>query len=104
MQNILFLNFGKTLKELRLQHGLTHQQLATQLGISKSVVSYYEQQERGPSPEILVKLAAIFHVSTDYLLGVDKQPPAENNFLDVTDLDPEDIVVLNSLINRLKNK
>lgn len=98
------LNFGKTLKELRMQHGLTQQQLAFQLGITKSVVSYYEQQERSPSPDILVKLASIFHVSTDYLLGLDKHSTPEKVYLDVTDLESEDITILNSLINHLRNK
>ena len=53
------LNFGNTLKELRTQNGMTQQQLATQIGVSKSVVSYYELQERTPSPEILLKLPSL---------------------------------------------
>lgn len=98
------LNFGKTLKELRLQHGLTQQQLALQLGITKSVVSYYELQERSPSPDILVKLASIFHVSTDYLLGLEKYPTPDKVYLDVSDLESDDITTLNLLITHLRNK
>ena len=93
------LNFGHTLKELRIQNGMTQQQLATQIGVSKSVVSYYELQERIPSPEILIKLASIFHVSSDYLLGIEK-----NNFLDVSGLEADDIAVLNSMIILLREK
>lgn len=93
------LNFGNTLKELRTQNGMTQQQLATQIGVSKSVVSYYELQERTPSPEILLKLASIFHVSSDYLLGIEK-----NNVLDVSGLEAEDIAVLNSMITLLRKK
>ncbi len=66
------LNFGNTLKRTPNSNGMTQQQLATQIGVSKSVVSYYELQERTPSPEILLKLASIFHVSSDYLLGIEK--------------------------------
>ncbi|MBD8918540.1 MAG: XRE family transcriptional regulator [Lachnospiraceae bacterium] len=98
------LNFGKTLKELRIQHGLTQQQLALQLGITKSVVSYYELQERSPSPDILVKLASIFHVSTDYLLGLEKCSTPDKIYLDVSDLESEDITTLNLLITHLRNK
>lgn len=98
------LNFGKTLKELRIQHGLTQQQLALQLGITKSVVSYYELQERSPSPDILVKLASIFHVSTDYLLGLEKTSTTEKIYLDVSDLESEDITILKLLITHLRNK
>lgn len=93
------LNFGNTLKELRTQNGMTQQQLATQIGVSKSVVSYYELQERTPSLEILLKLASIFHVSSDYLLGIEK-----NNVLDVSGLEAEDIAVLNSMITLLRKK
>ena len=66
------MDFGNKLKELRTQNGLTQQQLATQLGVTKSVVSFYERQERTPSPEVLRKMAAIFRVSTDFLLDIDR--------------------------------
>ena len=64
-------NFGEILKDLRKRAGLTQEQLGEQIGKSKSVVSFYELRERSPSPAILVKLASVFHVSTDYLLGVE---------------------------------
>ena len=92
-------DFGNTLKKLRLQAGLTQQQLADKLRVTKSVISYYELQERYPSPEVLMKLAAIFHVSTDYLLGID-----HSNTLDLTGLTEEDIVILRQLIELLKLK
>lgn len=62
------MDFGAKLKELRTQAGLTQQQLGNQIGLSKTVISYYELHERTPSPEVLIKLAAVFHVSADYLL------------------------------------
>ena len=65
-------DFGSKLKTLRLQAGLTQKQLAEQIGVTKSVVSFYELRERTPSPEILIKLTAVFHVSADYLLGIEK--------------------------------
>ena len=66
------MDFGNKLKELRMQNGLTQQQLATQLGVTKSVISFYERQERTPSPEVLRKMAAIFRVSSDFLLDIDR--------------------------------
>lgn len=78
---------------------MTQQQLAAQIGVSKSVISYYELQERIPSPEILLKLASVFHVSTDYLLGV-----SNDKVLDVSGLDEEDIAVLSSLVSLLRKK
>ena len=93
------MDFGTRLKILRKQAGLTQQQLATQLGITKSVVSFYELQERSPSPEVLIKLASIFHVSADYLLGLDARET-----IDVSDLDEKDIQAVRTIVERLRDK
>ena len=69
--SVVAVDFGQRLKELRVQAGMTQLQLAQRMGVTKSVVSFYELQERTPSPDILVKLSGIFKVSTDYLLGLD---------------------------------
>ncbi|MDE6969086.1 MAG: helix-turn-helix domain-containing protein [Eubacterium sp.] len=92
-------NFGEILKDLRKRAGLTQEQLGEQIGKSKSVVSFYELRERSPSPAILVKLASVFHVSTDYLLGVD---PSRR--LDVSELSEEDITVITLMIDLLRKK
>lgn len=92
-------DFGITLKKLRLQEGLTQQQLADKLGVTKSVVSYYELQERYPSPEVLTKLAFIFHVTTDYLLGL-----SQAETVDLAGLDEDDIVTVKRLISSLRAK
>lgn len=93
-------DFGKTLKELRQKSGMTQKQLAERIWTSKATVSYYEQSLRSPSPEILVKLARVFHVSTDYLLGLDEKKQT----LDVTDLTEEDIRLLEHTIELLRKK
>ena len=63
-------DFGKKLKELRINAKLTQAQLGELIGVTKSVISFYELQERSPSPDVLIKLSQVFHVSTDYLLGL----------------------------------
>ena len=93
-------DFGTTLKELRMKSGLTQKQLADKLWLSKATVSYYEQSLRCPSPEILVKLSAVFHVTTDYLLGIEDKKQT----LDVTDLTDEDIQFLENAIELLRKK
>lgn len=93
-------NFGAVLKRLRRQAGMTQKQLAEKLGITKSVVSYYELSERAPSAEILVKIARIFHVTTDYLLGLED----EGKNVCVDGLFPEDIELMNSVITALQKK
>ena len=92
-------DFGLKLKELRKQSGMTQQQLADKLGITKSVVSYYELSERTPSPEVLKDIALIFRVSTDYLLGIER-----NKTIDVSDLSDDDIKLLLVTIDTLRGK
>ena len=92
-------DFGENLKALRQKAGLTQKQLAERLWISKATVSYYEQSLRCPSPEILIKLSKIFHVSTDFLLGLEDKKQT----LDVTDLSVEDINLLEDIIKRLRD-
>ena len=91
------MDFGNKLKELRMQNGLTQQQLATQLGVTKSVISFYERQERTPSPEVLRKMASVFRVSTDFLLDIDS-----TKRLDVSDLDDDDIQLVSLLVDTLR--
>ena len=63
-------NMGNKLKTLRTQKKLTQKQVADRIGLAISAVSSYEADTRYPSYEVLVKLARIYHVSTDYLLGM----------------------------------
>ena len=94
-------NFGEILKTLRTESNMTQQMLADRLGVTKSVISYYELQERSPSPDILIKLTAIFHVSADYLLGIGK---SSADILDVSGLTEEDIRFLRECIEHLRKK
>mgnify|MGYP002950378647 FL=1 len=87
--SVVAVDFGQRLKELRVQAGMTQLQLAQRMGVTKSVVSFYELQERTPSPDILVKLSGIFKVSTDYLLGLD---PRET--IDISGLSREDLSLI----------
>ena len=93
-------DFGRKLKELRRESGLTQKQLADRLWLKKSTVSYYEQSVHYPSPEIIVKLAGIFHVTTDYLLGIEQKKQT----IDVTDLTDEDIEFLENAVKILRRK
>lgn len=61
--------FPEILKELREKKGFTQKQLSEALYLSKTAVSQYENGTHTPSIETLIKLADIFDVSIDYLLG-----------------------------------
>ena len=62
--------FGKRLKELRKANGYTIEQFAEAVGISKSTVGYYENNNRMPDIEILSRIADVLNVSADYLTGI----------------------------------
>ena len=64
--------FNKRLRETRMKCGLTQQKMADELKITLNAYQKYEQAERSPSLDCLVKIADIFEVSTDYLLCRDK--------------------------------
>ncbi|GAA3411233.1 hypothetical protein GCM10020370_58600 [Paenibacillus hodogayensis] len=77
---------GKQLRELRKEHKMIQEQLATILNLAKSTISQYENNVNEPDLKTLVKLADLFEVSTDYLLGrslvrtiPDTEVPKPNN-------------------------
>ncbi|MEQ7298043.1 helix-turn-helix domain-containing protein [Enterococcus avium] len=61
--------FGQKLQYLRKEANKTQQQIATELGISRAAYSHFENDRNEPDSETLVKLANIFNVTIDYLLG-----------------------------------
>ena len=93
------MNFGERLKQLRKTHNLTQQQLATRLNVAKSIISYYENGERFPSNDVLIKISKSFHVSVDYLLGINM-----SKTIDVSDLTDEEIEALQIVADAFRNK
>lgn len=86
------MNFGNRLKTLRIKKKLTQQQLADLLGLTKSVISAYENGLRYPAYDVLIKIARIFKVSTDFLLGVEIKREIDTSVL--TDEQVEALIVL----------
>ncbi len=64
---------GDILRELREEKELTQNELGKFLNVSRQAVSSYESEETEPSINNLIKLATIFNVSLDYLLGRTKE-------------------------------
>lgn len=75
---------GEKLKQLRIGKNLNQDQLGEIMGLAVSTISNYETDKRCPSLEVLIKYARFFHVSADYLLGLERQ-----DYLDISDLDDE---------------
>lgn len=93
--------FGERVKQLRRSAGMTQGQLAERIWVSKAAVSNYELSERNPSPEIIIKVARVFGVSTDYLLGVENKRECT---VDISGLPEEDIRFIQSAVTLLKKK
>jgi len=75
MENIIL---AKRLKMLREKHGYLQKFVADKLGIRSNTLSGYETGTRSPDPEMLVKLAELYNVTTDYLLGITDIPFVDN--------------------------
>lgn len=90
---------GEKLKSLRIEKNLTQKQVADRIGLAISAVSSYESGTRYPSYDVLVKLARIFHVSTDYLLGI-----TNTRNIDVTGLNDNEIELVSQLVDMLRSK
>mgnify|MGYP002542054856 CR=1 FL=1 len=61
--------FAERLRALREDAKLTQAQLGDELGVSRGSISYYENMDRVPDIEFLVKVTDFFDVATDYMLG-----------------------------------
>lgn len=85
------------IKNLREKKGITQSELAKLLGITRSSVNAWEMGISVPSTQYLVELANTFHISTDYILGLE-----DTSTIDVSGLSNEDIELLYSIILHLK--
>ncbi len=70
------------IKSLRESAGLTQAELARRLGITRSSVNGWEMGLVLPSTALLVELSRTFHVSTDYILGLDGEAVLHTDGLD----------------------
>lgn len=77
---------------------MTQKELSNRLGVSKSVISSYESGTRFPSYDVLIKIAQIFNVSTDYLLGLEKK-----RVLDISDLTNIEIEAIEKIIEAFRD-
>ncbi len=67
-------DMGLRIRHLRLQKKWTHEVLGHKIGVNKDTISNYENNLKTPSLQRLQKLAVVFYVSVDYLLGLENEP------------------------------
>jgi len=65
------MEFGKNLKELRKEKGLTQTELASFLCTTQDSISLWELGKSFPDIPTLIKICKFFDVSTDFILGLD---------------------------------
>lgn len=90
-------NIGERIKELRNARKMTQNEFADRINVTKSMVSAYENGTRLPSYDVLIKIARLFKVSTDNLLGY-----SEKSVVDVTGLTRKQINVIQDVITTYK--
>ena len=84
---------GERIKELRKARRMTQNEFAERINVTKSTVSAYENGSRLPSYDVLIRIARLFKVSTDHLLGY-----SEKTEIDVTGLTRKQINVIQDMI------
>ena len=119
MSNILNTNnkIGKAIKKERLKLGLTQSELGDILNVSKQTVSNWENGNRTPDTTTLEKLAQLFHVSVDYILGREKtdmerleenlarlDPRIQQAYRSLQSMDEEDLAMTLELIKVIEAK
>lgn len=97
-REIMF-DFGLRLRELRNQRGYSQEALGKKINKSKSVVSSYENNLKTPPLDVLLSFAAIFNVSLDYLVGIEK-----SEMVSIEALGPRQRELIRSIVTELKHK
>lgn len=73
----------KRLLTSRGNSNLSRKQVAERIGVTESLIGLYESGSRQPSLTTLIKLSALYKVTTDYLLGCE---PTPSNTISLTGL------------------
>ena len=84
---------AEKVKCLREKSSLTQSALAKKLNVTRSSVNAWEMGISVSSTTLLVELAKLFHVSTDYLLGIES-----TSTLDISKLNDKEILMVYDLI------
>lgn len=111
------MSFGERLKRLRVEKGLSQQELADILKVNRATLGNWEIDRTSPGYTTLCKIAKYFNVTIDYLLngepvkvGDDGMPyivmsPEEIElFAEIKQLSEEDKMMVYSLVNHLRRK
>lgn len=82
------------LKELRTNKNLTQAQVAQIVGVTRAVISAYETDIRQPSYDVLIRLALLYGVTTDYLLCIEGK-----RYIDISDLSDREAAAVYEMVS-----
>lgn len=92
-------DFSQRLRKVRLDNHMTQAQVARKIGVTAFMVSSYETDIRLPSYDVLIRIADLFGVSIDYLLGRE-----EKRTLDISSLTDEEAALVSGITNVFKRR
>lgn len=87
-------SFGMRLRLLRMDRNMQQKDVAEMLGITPAAYGTYERGEREPNLTTLCKIADLFDVSIDYLLGRDTSDMSKIKLPSATEIKPEYVKLL----------
>jgi transcriptional regulator with XRE-family HTH domain len=106
------MSLSERVRDLRKEHGWSQGELAEKVGADPAQISRYENARITPSADVVVRIAEVFDVSTDYLL-VDDAPRRPfrrgdealgDRLAQVEELGPDDLALVLSFIDALVTK
>lgn len=97
-------SIGSRLKQLRHLTEYRQEDVASMLGVERHALSQYETGTRVPPSDIIARLAEIYGVSTDYILGITGNHQEDDRYIDVTGLSNREIMAVTALVKVMKEK
>lgn len=90
---------GDTIRSLREKTGYSQSELARRLSVTRSSVNAWESGLSAPTAVYIIELAKIFHVTSDYILGLDT-----SSQLNLSGFNEREVKILYSLADYFSSK
>jgi len=95
----MIVELGEKLKQLRTEKHLLQEQVACLINVERSTISLWEKDVRQPTYTALVKLANLYGVTTDYLLGC-----SNSRMIDISGLTATETAIISELVASMAAK
>lgn len=95
------LDFGKNLKKYRKEYKISQAELAGAIGIKQGTIANYENGNRTPTLEMLLKIASYLNISTDNLLKISNEKYIDHSNIDFREINEQ---ILDDLMTKQEYK